>query len=45
MRWTVMVAGKPYMEGLDTLEPNGSLTETTWTDQFPEERQRAVYQK
>lgn len=45
MRWTVMLAAKPFMEGVDTLGPDGRLVETSWTDQFPDERQRAVYDK
>lgn len=45
MRWTVMIAARPYMEGTDTLQPDGRLVETSWTDQFPDERQRAVYAK
>ena len=43
MRWTVMIAGRPFMEGVDTLGPDGRLVETSWTDQFPDERQRAAY--
>ena len=45
MRWTVMISAKPFMEGNDTLDPDGSLVETSWTDQFPGERQRAVYRR
>jgi hypothetical protein len=45
LRWTETLAGKPYMEGMDTLAPDGSLTETTWPDQFPAEKQQAVYHR
>jgi hypothetical protein len=44
-RWTETIAGKPYMEGRDTITSDGSLTETTWPDQFPTDKQRAVYRR
>jgi hypothetical protein len=43
MHWTVRLAGKPFMQRVDTLESNGHLVETSWPDQIPDERQRAVY--
>ncbi len=43
MRWTIMIADRPFMEGVDTLESDGHLVETSWTDQFPDEKQRAAY--
>ena len=45
LRWTVMIAAKPFMEGVDTRGSDGRLVETSWTSQFPDERQRAVYER
>jgi hypothetical protein len=43
MPWTETIDGKPFMEGIDMLENDGSLVETTWADQFPAEIQKATY--
>jgi hypothetical protein len=45
MRWTETIGGKPYMEGADKLSGNGTLTETTWPDRMPMEKQIAVYSR
>ncbi len=43
MRWTETIAHHAYLEGTDRLAPDGTLTETTWPDQFPAEKEQAVY--
>jgi hypothetical protein len=43
MRWTETIADKPFTYGIDILAADGSLIETTWTVQFPADKQKAVY--
>jgi hypothetical protein len=43
LRWTETLGGKPFQEGIDKLEDDGSLLETSWYDHFPADRQRATY--
>lgn len=45
MQWTALLAGKPFQEGIDVLTKDGDLLETTWTEKFPDEKQRAVYRR
>ena len=45
MRWTILIKGKPFEQGIDDLKADGELQETTWQENLPRERQRAVYHR
>ena len=46
MRWTELIRGEPYSNGVDQLSPDArTLRETSWLVTRPAEKQRAVYRK